>query len=152
MGLFDFLKGVGKKIAGGPSAEEIEKHVTEALGNQVEDLSVDFDDGTVTLSGTVESQATREKAVLLAGNVEGVEQVNDDGLTVKPQEKEEEVEEPAFTFYTIQSGDSLSKIARQYYGDAMKWPTLFEANREVIENPDLIYPGQQIRVPKNPDA
>ena len=50
--------------------------------------------------------------------------------------------------YTIVSGDSLSKIAKRYYGDAMKYPLIFEANREVIKNPDLIYPGQQIRIPK----
>ncbi|MCB9383824.1 MAG: LysM peptidoglycan-binding domain-containing protein [Bryobacterales bacterium] len=74
--------------------------------------------------------------------------VNDDGLQVKP--KPEAPPEPEFTFYTIVSGDSLSKIATKYYGDALKWNTLFEANREVIQNPDLIYPGQVIRVPKEP--
>ncbi len=47
----------------------------------------------------------------------------------------------------MKSGDYLSKIAKAQYGDANKWPALFEANREVIKDPDLIYPGQQIRVP-----
>ena len=56
--------------------------------------------------------------------------------------------EPEATFYTVQSGDSLSKIAKEYYGDAMKYPEIFEANREVIKDPDLIYPGQKIRIPK----
>ena len=50
-------------------------------------------------------------------------------------------------FYTIQSGDSLSKIAKEFYGNAMDYPKIFEANREVIEDPDLIYPGQKIRIP-----
>jgi nucleoid-associated protein YgaU len=50
-------------------------------------------------------------------------------------------------YYTIQSGDSLSKIAKAHYGDAMKYEVLFEENREVIKNPDLIYPGQVIRIP-----
>ena len=147
MGLFDFIKGVGKKMAGGPSAEEIRTDIIEALGEHAEGLQVWFDDGTVLLGGEVESEAVRQKIILLAGNVNGVEKVNDDKLTVKVVE-----EVPAFTFYTIKSGDSLSKIAKSVYGDAMKWQTLFEANKEVIKNPDLIYPGQQIRVPAAPEA
>ena len=75
--------------------------------------------------------------MLLAGNVKGVEAVND-MLTIA---------EPELKHYTIQKGDSLSKIAEKVYGDMHKWKALFEANREVIKDPDLIYPGQQIRVP-----
>ena len=117
------------------------------MGDRVENLGVTYDDGTVTLSGSVASQAAKEKAVLLAGNIKGVEQVNDEHLTVKEAPASEE---PAFTFYEVKSGDSLSKIAKQHYGDANKWKALFEANREVIEDPDLIYPGQKIRVPARP--
>ncbi|MEM1127028.1 MAG: peptidoglycan-binding protein LysM [Bacteroidota bacterium] len=144
MGIFDFLKGIGKKAKPGQEADEIKQNITEKLGAQVDDLGVAFTDGTVTLTGTVADAATQEKAVLLAGNVEGVAQV-DDQLTVRAAEVEEAAPEP--TFYTIQRGDSLSKIAKAQYGDAMKWQALFEANREVIENPDLIYPGQRIRIP-----
>ena len=125
-------------------AETIENNIRTALGDQVDDLQVDYDDGAVTLSGSVESHATKQKAVLLAGNIKGVEKVDDSGLTVK---QASDPEDANHVFYTIQSGDSLSKIAKRYYGDANKWHTLFEANREVIEDPDLIYPGQQIRVP-----
>ena len=50
-------------------------------------------------------------------------------------------------YYVIQSGDTLSKIAKQYYGNAMEYPRIFEANKEVIEDPDKIYPGQKIRIP-----
>lgn len=144
MGIFDFLKNIGKKVDSGKEAESIETNIRTALGDRVENLRVDYDDGTVTLSGTVASEAAKQKAVLLAGNIKGVEKVDDEGLTVKQAPAPEE---PRFVFYTIQSGDSLSKIAKRFYGDANKWNTLFEANREVIEDPDLIYPGQQIRVP-----
>jgi len=144
MGLFSFLKGIGKKVGLGREAEDIQKDIIEALGGSVENLDVAYDDGTVTLRGTVDSQATREKAVLLAGNVERVEKV-DDQLTVNVPEPEAVVEEPVF--YTVQKGDSLWKIAQAHYGNGNKWEALFEANREVIKNPDLIYPGQQIRVP-----
>jgi nucleoid-associated protein YgaU len=151
MGLFDFIRDLGKKVMPGREAEEIQADITKLLGNRVENLSVKYDDGAVTLGGQVDTQATKEKVVLLAGNVKGVEKVNDAGLTVKPSPEPEGPPEPEFTFYTIVSGDSLSKIAKRYYGDAMKWKTLFEENKEIIQNPDLIYPGQVIRVPKSPN-
>jgi LysM repeat protein len=49
--------------------------------------------------------------------------------------------------YTVASGDSLSKIAKKVYGDAKQWKRIFEANRDQIENPDLIHPGQVLRIP-----
>ena len=53
------------------------------------------------------------------------------------------------TMYTVASGDSLSKIAQRYYGDAQQWRKIYEANRELIgENPDMIQPGQKLRVPR----
>jgi len=54
---------------------------------------------------------------------------------------------PTEMAYTVVSGDSLSKIAKKLYGDANKWRVLFEANRDQIENPDLIHPGQVLKVP-----
>ncbi len=54
---------------------------------------------------------------------------------------------PKATFYTVQSGDSLSKIAKAHYGDAMKYPAIFEANKPMLEHPDKIYPGQVLRIP-----
>lgn len=52
-------------------------------------------------------------------------------------------------FYQIVEGDTLSKIAKKFYGNANKYPIIFEANREVIKHPDKIYVGQTIRIPKN---
>jgi len=51
--------------------------------------------------------------------------------------------------YTVQSGDSLSKIAKRVYGDANKWHAIFDANRDKIKNPDLIHPGQVLTLPPN---
>ena len=142
MGLFSFIKNIGMDLfKGGDEAEEVQEMLKKEFPNQITDLTVAFDDGTVTLAGSCDSCATREKAVLLAGNVKGVEKVNDESFTAPPAEEETE-------FYVIQKGDSLSKIAKQYFGDAMKYPLIFEANREVIKNPDLIYPGQTVRIPK----
>lgn len=143
MGFFEFLKDAGKDLfGGGNEAEEISKMLQTDLGGKLTDLKVTFDKGTTTLSGKCDSQATKEKAILLAGNLKGVEKVNGDALQA-PVEKKEEAE-----FYTIKRGDTLSLIAKRYYGNAMKYPAIFEANREVIKNADLIYPGQVIRIPK----
>ncbi len=143
MGIFDFLKNIGIGVDEGKEAATIKQTLTTAFGASIEGLNVAFDDGTVTLSGQADSIATREKAVLMAGNVKSVDKVND-MLTVKVPPPV--VKEPKF--YTVKKGDSLSKIAKEVYGDFKKWEALFEANKEVIKNPDLIYPGQQIRIPE----
>ena len=49
--------------------------------------------------------------------------------------------------YTVVKGDSLSKIAKQFYGSAGQWKKIYEANKDLIKNPDLIYPGQTIQIP-----
>jgi nucleoid-associated protein YgaU len=54
---------------------------------------------------------------------------------------------PSGRSYTVVTGDSLSKIANQFYGDAQKWRKIYEANRDQIKNPDLIYPGQTFTIP-----
>lgn len=50
--------------------------------------------------------------------------------------------------YTIKSGDSLSKIAKQFYGDAQKWNKIYEANKDIIKDPNMIHPNQKIKIPK----
>ena len=49
--------------------------------------------------------------------------------------------------YTVKSGDSLSKIAQREYGDANEWHRIYEANRDLIKNPDLIHPGWTLKLP-----
>jgi len=50
--------------------------------------------------------------------------------------------------YVVQSGDSLSKISKKFYGDASSWKRIFEANKDVVKNPDLIQPGWKLRIPE----
>jgi nucleoid-associated protein YgaU len=87
----------------------------------------------------VKSQADKEKIVLAVGNVDHVAQVDDQMTVAEPA--------PASQFYTVQSGDNLSKIAKQYYGDANQYNKIFEANRPLLKNADDIYPGQVLRIP-----
>jgi len=156
MGVFSFLKDKGMSLFGGGDEDEAEKvqgMLNEELGGRVQDVNVEVSDGVVKLTGKCDSRATLEKAVLLAGNIEGVSQVDDSGLAPESAGPAEggvaelnEAEESQF--YVIQSGDSLSKIAKEFYGSGSKYPLIFEANREVIKDPDKIYPGQTIRIPK----
>ncbi|MFK7847578.1 MAG: BON domain-containing protein [Rhodothermales bacterium] len=139
MGLFDmFKKAFGMDVDEGKEQEQIQQHIAMAFGDKIQGLNINFADGTVTISGEADSLATKQKAVLMSGNVKGVEAVND-MLTVA---------EPKLRHYTIQSGDSLSKISKEVYGTFDKWEALFAANKEVIKDPDLIYPGQIILIPE----
>ncbi len=141
MGLFDFVKDLGKKLfsSEAEASEKIEANIQEDNPG-IEDLAVSFENGVVNLSGKAATPEAVEKAVLMAGNVQGVTEVKIDGLDAPKVVAEVQ-------YYTIVSGDTLSKIAKEFYGNAMDYPKLFEANKEVIKDPDLIYPGQKIRIP-----
>ena len=136
MGLFDFLENAGKKIGGiADLASEVEKS-----GANIEDLKFDMEGDKVKISGKVMTQEAREKVILAVGNINGVSQVED---TLGVEEPEQES-----TFYTVKSGDSLSKISKSVYGDPMKYNDIFEANKPMLSNPDKIYPGQVLRIPE----
>ena len=142
MGLFDYISETGKKLFGkeDDAAEKIKQDI-EADNPGVQDLGVDYQDGVVTLSGNANSAEAMEKAVLMAGNVQGVSKVRADNVQVPPAREEVE-------YYVIQSGDTLSALAKKYYGNAGDYPRIFEANREVIKDADKIYPGHNIRIPR----
>jgi nucleoid-associated protein YgaU len=141
MGLVDFVTNIGEKIFGTEAeASDKIKDYLEGDNPGVNDFQVTVKDGVATISGEAASADAKEKAVLMVGNLQGVSQVNADNLTAP--EGLGKVE-----YYVIKSGDTLSAIAQKYYGKASAYPRIFEANREVIKNPDLIYPGQKIRIP-----
>lgn len=145
MGIFDFVRDAGKEKA----EAKVEANMSAVLatkledyGLEVKDVNVQLDNGIITVTGEAADQATREKVVMALGNLKGVSQV-DDQMTLP--EGLEEANEPVF--YTVVSGDSLSKIAKKQYGDAMKYPVIFEANKPMLKDPNLIYPGQVLRIP-----
>ena len=152
MGVISFIKNLGRDVEG-ETAQAITDTLNNKLPGLISNLEVDVSDGTVSLSGEATSDEVREKAILLAGNVKGVHAVEDSGFTIaEPLGEEGGVATmKESTFYTIKKGDTRSKIAKSKYGSANKWRKLFEANREVIEDPDLIYPGQTIRIPELED-
>jgi nucleoid-associated protein YgaU len=152
MGIHEFLKNAGARVikAEENQAEEARNYVNKMLGgkdDEIKDLKIDFKDGEVRIYGKCKSQKAREKAVLLAGNINGVARVFSDGLEVvgKALKGGKGSEE---RFYTIKSGDTLSKIAKQFYGDPRKYMDIVRENQGVIKDADHIYPGQVIRIPE----
>jgi nucleoid-associated protein YgaU len=123
------------------AAEAITGYI-QTLQLPVKNLQVSYDgaSATVTVKGEAADQATREKVVLSCGNVAGVEQVKDEMTVAQPAAD-------TARFYTVASGDTLSKIAKQMYGNANDYMKIFEANKPMLKHPDKIYPGQVLRVP-----
>jgi len=96
--------------------------------------------GTVTLSENAESAAAMQKVVFMAGNIRGISQVEVAGL-------QHPLEQERVEYYLIEKGDTLSKIVQRFYGEANKYPRIFEANCEVIKDANRIFSGQKIRIP-----
>lgn len=145
MGLFDFAKDVGRKIfdTDAEAADKIRDLVDLRLAG-IDNLDVKYDDGVATLRGDCPDESTRNRAVLIAGDVQGVERVVADDLNFPeppPEEKQK------FEIYEISSGDTLSAIAKKYYGNASKYTRIHEANKDLIPDPNKIYPGQKIQIP-----
>jgi nucleoid-associated protein YgaU len=162
MGLFKFIKdagakvfGAGKETKGVTAKAAVDKQYEERIENEkaagrleetirdlslkVENLKITIKDDLAAVSGHADKQSTREKVILVVGNVEGISQV-EDNLTV-------ESKEPESVFHTVERGDTLSKIAKEHYGNANKYPEIFEANKPMLKDPDKIYPGQVLRIP-----
>ncbi|MBG6130910.1 nucleoid-associated protein YgaU [Aquimarina sp. EL_43] len=150
MGLFSFIKGAGKKLFGIKDEAVKEEAVTpksktdllkaeiDRLGIPVSGLDVSVSE-MITVSGQTETNADREKIILAMGNIDCVGCVEDNITVTNP--------EPEAKFHVVKSGDTLSKISKEVYGDPMKYNVIFEANRPMLEHPDKIYPGQTLRIP-----
>lgn len=165
MGLMDFVKEAGEKLFGRGQAQVAMNEAKADPGNdakvqaanaaagdaivtyintqnlQATGLTVTFDGATstATVFGVAPDQATKEKIALCCGNVAGVAKVNN-MMSVDRSA-------PEATYYTVVSGDTLSKISKVNYGDANKYMVIFEANKPMLSDPNKIYPGQVLRIP-----
>ena len=160
MGLFSFVKDAGRKIGawfGGKDSDAAKQAKADADAADaasktaadikaailsyvdIDELAVAFASETATLSGRASTQSDAEKAVLVAGNTEGVAQVDDRLSVLTPA--------PEAAHHTVASGDTLSLIAQRYYGVMRMFDTIFEANQPMLKHPDEIYPGQVLRIP-----
>ena len=149
MSILDFVKDAGARLfnTDADAARNIREHLVVRTSG-ITDLEVDFDDGVATIRGKAMNQATKDHAIAVAGNVQGVERFDASGMTVPPPKPEEPEPEPA-EYYEIVSGDTLGAIAKRFYGKSSAYMKIFEANKDIIEHPDRIYPGQKIIIPKD---
>ncbi|MTI33348.1 peptidoglycan-binding protein LysM [Xanthovirga aplysinae] len=149
MGIISFLKNAGDRIlrkadqkSEDRKTKKINKHI-RSLGLRSSDITSTVIGDKVVLSGVVENEEERDKLVVAVGNVQGIAQVDEDLKILHPKWNTPEEKQ----FYTVQRGDSLSKIAEKVYGDANKYPFIFEANKPMLTHPDKIYPGQVLIIP-----
>jgi nucleoid-associated protein YgaU len=148
MGLFNFGRDRGREPKT-PIRPGGEKTSAAEMAEMLRDLGITIEGGQITVRGdevTVTGRASdlaeKERAVLVIGNTKGVAKVNDQITVANP------TPQPQSQFYEVKSGDTLSKIAKQFYGDANKYSAIFEANRPMLKDPDEIYPGQTLRIPQ----
>ena len=157
MGMFDFLSSAGDDAAEAATKtvevsqdrlnELRQKSITEqlaALDIEGEQVQVSVNGEVAVLTGQAPSQEALEKMVLCAGNQFGIGKVDCQlqvDASAAPQATGDSV------FYTVKSGDTLGKIAAAHYGDAGKYPLIFEANQPMLKDPNKIFPGQSLRIP-----
>lgn len=170
MGIMSFIKEAGEKLFGSKetaaAAEQAQAApdnsaalaasaaANEKAGQAIEayiaaqklsadglDVKFDGTTSTVTVSGQAADQATKEKILLCCGNVQGVASVADLMTVAQPADESQ--------YHTVVKGDTLSAIAKKFYGNANLYPKIFEANKPMLNHPDKIYPGQLLRIPKN---
>ena len=147
MGIFDFVKSVGKQLGIGdedtpPSAEDLKKEL-DSHGLGTENVEVAIDGDKAIIKGEVADQSIFEKAVIAIGNTLGVSKVEASEMSVSgasggPSDP---------VLHEVKKGDNLWKIAEKHYGNGSKYPVIFEANKPMLKDPDLIYPGQMLRIP-----
>lgn len=165
MGMFSFIKEAGEKLFGHKEIEtaaasaatsgsananldKLNGEAAVAISNYIQAqnlgldaLAVAFDgaSGKVTLDGIAPSQEASEKTALCCGNVSGVTSVDNLLAVTAPADPSQ--------FHDVVRGDTLSAIAKKYYGNPNKYPAIFEANKPMLSHPDKIYPGQKLRIP-----
>lgn len=103
----------------------------------VTNLQVREQDNVLYVDGIAKSSADKEKLWEVYGRIDPDFRSADAVVTIA-------VEEGTTTDYTVKSGDSLSKIGKKH---GVSWQSIFEANKDVIKNPDLIQPGWKLKIP-----
>lgn len=149
MGLFSFIKNAGEKIFGGSEspeekAQKVKDHVSK-YGFDLSGVTFTANGDSIVVSGSAKNLDEKQRILATAGNVDGIDNVEDNLTLIEPLK----FELPDFskTMYTVKSGDNLSKISKEVYGDPNKYPVIFEANKPMLTDPDKIYPGQVLYIP-----
>ena len=148
MGLFNFVKDAGEKLWDAVTgqhdrddqAKKVQEHRNRTGIPDPDKVKIQSADCKATVTGDGLSQEAKEKILVAVGNISGIASVDDQVKTATPA--------TASQFYTVKSGDTLSAISKQVYGNANLYNKIFEANKPMLKSPDKIYPGQVLRIPE----
>ena len=145
MGIFSFNKDSGAKSTemSDDARAKFMEEIIKKYNFKIENLEIKVQSEKASVWGNVEENSIKEKIVLGIGNIKGISEV-EDHIEVAANDKKTVQESK---LYTVEKGDSLSKISKAVYGDAMKYNLIFEANKPMLKDPNKIYPGQVLRIP-----
>ncbi len=154
MGLFGMFESFDEKAK--KALEEV-----RGLGLGVEDLDLSIDGKVVTLYGTATDRESKARAMVELSNrlgdadnvinrirVEEPAPAAPAAVEDEPSSAPQAGEDPAAEVYEVQPGDTLGAIAQRFYGKASLYPKIFEANRDILDDPNLIKVGQKLKIPK----
>ena len=150
MGLFDFFKRDKGKELFEENADAQRR--ADAIRGEIKrlglpgNINVLVEGSRVRVTGDVPDEATRQKLAMIVGNVKYIDAVDDSGLAGG------QAQGAAPKVHEVQSGETLSAIAKEHYGDANAYNRIFEANRPMLSDPDEIYPGQVLIIPEKAGA
>jgi nucleoid-associated protein YgaU len=169
MGIFDSIKNALSKTESGPDVTTSPSQMLRDAGIDPSGLKFGFGNQSITVSGEIADENERQQILDVLSGAEGINTVQDNMVLAAPAEAAPNPEvEPAPEVsppveaespdtdsenqeersYTVESGDTLWKIAEQMYGNGSQYMKIFEANTDQLENPDRIFPGQKLRIPE----
>jgi len=171
MGIFDSIKNAfGGKDEPQPDVTVSPSQMLREAGLDPSRLKFGFAEKTITVSGDITDEADRQKILDVLAGAPGISTVKDNMAVAAPAESPaphpapeppvvetapevttEESTEDSPKKYTVKSGDTLWKISQEMYGEGSKYMKIFEANTDLLENPDRIFPGQELVIPELKD-
>jgi nucleoid-associated protein YgaU len=174
MGIFDSIKGAMGKAEPQADVTTAPSQLLREAGLDPSGLKFSFGNASIRVSGTIPEESQRQKILDVLGGIPGIDSVQDDMVVADKSAPPPAAEEPsavaappaapkaepagqetppaapqpaAERTYTVVSGDTLWKIAEQMYGNGSHYMKIFEANTDVLEDPDRIFPGQELKIP-----
>jgi nucleoid-associated protein YgaU len=167
MGIFDSIKNAfGTKAESEADTTTSPSQLLRNAGLDPSGLNFGFGTDSITVTGEIAHENDRQKILDILATAPGINTVQDnmtvaaaavDTVSDQPETAEQEaMAEPAGESsnkdtYIVQSGDTLWKISENHYGDGSKYMKIFEANSDLLDSPDQIFPGQELVIPKAED-
>jgi len=153
MGIFDSIKSALDKSGKKPDVVVPPSTRLREAGIDPSGLKFSFGTGSIAVSGPVSSEAQRQQILDILKKIEGIDRVQDKLSIASPAPADdtaagaERNAKGGARTYTVQSGDTLWNISQQMYGKGSAYMRIFEANRDKLESPDRIFPGQELVIP-----